>query len=72
MLKSFPTSPQGAFAQASQMADRLKIPLREFCDMADVTASAVYRWRTNKRTYDVSLYGKLVETFEAKRRRHKR
>ena len=65
----FPRTPKDAFDNAEAMAKKLKISLIRFCALADVSPSPVYRWQTNLRTYDVSLYGKLHDYFEARNRR---
>ena len=65
----FPNSPAGAFCEASAMADKLNKSLIGLCELADVSPSPVYRWRTNKRSYDVSIFGKLRDAFEKAQKR---
>lgn len=71
MKNDFPRSPTGAFVKASRMAERRKVSLRDFCEAAGCSPSAVYRWRTNSRTYDVSVLVKLCNYFDATRKTRK-
>ena len=65
----FPTSPSGAFCEASAMADKLGKSIIGLCELADVSPSPVYRWRKNLRSYDVSIFGKLRGAFEKAQKR---
>ena len=67
MQNDFPRSPTGAFIKATRMAERRKVSLRDFCEAAGCSPSAVYRWRTNSRTYDVSVLARLCNYFDATR-----
>lgn len=63
-MTGFPASPSGAFTQAGNMADQLGVSLIEFCEKANQRPSTVYRWKTNQRSYDVTIYGALVAYYE--------
>lgn len=67
----FPPSPLAAFNEASRMADSLDKSLISFCELAEVSPSPVYRWKTNKRSYDVSIFGKLIEAFDREKKKRK-
>lgn len=53
-------TPQMAFRRANMMANYWGISLVELCRKARRTPSTVYRWRTNRHTFDVSVYNALI------------
>lgn len=64
-MTGFPTNPKGAFVQAGYMADKLGLSLIGLCELAGQTPSTVYRWKTNSRSYDVSVYAALEAKYDS-------
>lgn len=62
-------TPHKAFQRANQMANGLGLSLIRFCERAKQNPSTVYRWQTNKKTYDVSVYNALIRYYKRAARR---
>lgn len=65
----FPPTPLAAFARAQDMARLCNKSIIDLCIAAGVSPSPVYRWKTNTRSYDVSIFGKLVGAYEEARKK---
>jgi hypothetical protein len=63
----FPASPQAAFEMTKSMASALNMQIPAFCKKAQVSQSSVYRWATNTRSYDVSVFAKARDYFNRAR-----
>ena len=60
----FPSTPQFAWQAVVIMAEECRMMPYKLCREAGVESSTVYKWRTNRRTYDVSIYAKILTAYE--------
>lgn len=71
-MTGFPTSPIGAFNETCAMADKLGMALIPFVEKAKQIPSTVYRWKTNLRSYDVTVFSGLVDYYDRELKRRKK